>query len=86
MKINNSPKVYCTYNLYNTFFSDGKFFFSMVSDMVDLYRMDTIADENDKIVLINEIQESELLEKGYIYDGYEKSNMDNLKHIFVRKL
>ena len=83
--LNNSPLIYCTYNIYNTFFSDEKCFFSTTSDMVDLYRLDIIAKENDKIVLINEIQETELFKKGYVFDGYQKSNIDNLNHVFVRK-
>ena len=85
MKTNNSPIIYCTHNVYNTFFSNRKCFFSTMSDMVDLYRLDSIAEENDKIILINEIQESELFEKGYVYDGYVKCNIDNLKHVYVRK-
>ena len=40
--------------------------------MFDLYRLDFIAEENDKIILVNEIQEEELFKKGYIYDGYKK--------------
>ena len=80
-----SPTIYCTHNLYNSFFFDGKCFFSTASDMVDLYRLDVIAEENDKIILVNEIQEEELFKKGYIYDGYKKSNIDNLNHVYVRK-
>lgn len=85
MKTNTSPIIFCAHNLYNTFFCDGKCFFSTASDMVDLYRMDTIANENDRIVLINENQENELTKKGYVYDGYDKCNMDNLKNVYVRK-
>ena len=85
MLTKNSPLIYCTYNIYKTFFSDEKCFFSTTSDMVDLYSLDIIAKENDKIVLINEIQETELFKKGYVFDGYQKSNIDNLNHVFVRK-
>jgi len=81
----NSPTIYCTYNLYNIFFFDGKCFFSTASDMVDLYRLDFIAEENDKIILVNEIQEEELFKKGYVHDGYKKSNIDNLNHVYIRK-
>ena len=55
MKTINSPIIYCTHNVYNTFFSNRKCFFSTMSDMVDLYRLDSIAEENDKISIINEI-------------------------------
>ena len=82
----NSPTIYCTYNLYNLFFFDGKCFFSTVSDMFDLYRLDVIAEENDKIILVNEIQEEELFKKGYIYDGYKKSNIDNLNHVLCQEI
>ena len=82
----NSPTIYCTYNLYNLFFFDGKCFFSTVSDMFDLYRLDFIAEENDKIILVNEIQEEELFKKGYIYDGYKKSNIDNLNHVLCQEI
>ncbi len=85
MQNKTSPIIHCTHNLYNTFFFDEKCFISTMSDMIDLYRLDTIADENDRIILINEIQENELFEKGYVYDGYEKCNMDNLKHLYIRK-
>ena len=82
----NSPTIYCTYNLYNLFFFDGKCFFSTASDMFDLYRLDFIAEENDKIILVNEIQEEELFKKGYIYDGYKKSNIDNLNHVLCQEI
>ena len=35
--------------------------------------------KTDKIVLINEIQENELFEKGYVYDGYNKMQYGQLK-------
>ena len=54
--------------------------------MVDLYRLDVIAEENDKIILVNEIQEEELFKKGYIYDGYKKSNIDNLNHVLCQEI
>ena len=85
MIIENSPIIFSTYVAYNTFFSDGKCFFDTTYDMIDLYRLDSIADENDRIILINKIQENELHEKGYVHDGYKKCDIDNLKHVYVRK-
>ena len=85
MKSNNSPLIYSTGNIYKTFFTDEKCFFSTTTDMTELYKLDIIANEEDKIILINEIQEAELSEKGYVHDGYQKCPMDNLKHVFVRK-
>ena len=82
---NNSPLIYCTGNLYKTFFSDGKCFFSTTTDMTELYKLDINANEEDRIILINEIQEAELSEKGYVHDGYQKCSIDNLNHVFVRK-
>ena len=85
MSKNNSPLIYCTSNLYKTFFSDGKCFFSTTTDMTELYKLDINANEEDRIILINEIQEAELSEKGYVHDGYQKCSIDNLNHVFVRK-
>ena len=85
MLISKSPFNYCTHNIYKTFFIDEKCFFTTTSEMIDLYRLDTIAEEKDKIIIINEIQESELYSKGYVKDGYVKCNIDNLKHVYVRK-
>ena len=85
MKTNTSPNNYCTNNIYNCFFSDGICYFSTTAEIIDLYRLDDIAGESDKIVLINEIQEKELFEKGFVYDGYQKSEIDNLKQVYVRK-
>ena len=82
----NSPTIYCTHNLYNSFFFDGKCFFFFFSDMVDLYRLDFIAEENDKIILVNEIQEEKKIKKGYVHDGYKKSNIDNLNHVLCQEI
>ena len=30
-------------------------------------------------------KKNKLFEKCYVYDGYEKCNMDNLKHLYIRK-
>ena len=44
-----------------------------------IYFLDSIAHENDKIIFIDRLQESDLEDKGYVCDGHKKSNLDNLR-------
>ena len=60
---NTSQLIFSTFEVYNTFFVDQKCFVSTDISMPELYYLDGIAHEDDKIVIINEIQENELLEK-----------------------
>ena len=82
---NNSHKLYCEYGLYKTFFSEHKCYVSTNTPMNQIYLLDSIAQEKDKIILIDEIQESDLENKGYVCDGLKKSKLDNLKHVYVQK-
>ena len=57
IKKNNSHKIFSTSNVYNTFFSQGKCFVSTSVNVPDLYYLDSIAQENDKIIIVDAIQE-----------------------------
>ena len=83
--INNSQPILCNLEVYNSFFFDGECHVSTSIDMPFLYYLDSIAGDDDKIILFDEIQDSNLLEEGYVYDGNVKSNVDNLEHVFVKR-
>ena len=53
--------------------------------MNQIYLLDSIAQEKDQIILIDEIQESNLESKGYVRDGVKKSKLDNLKHVYLQR-
>ena len=61
-------------------------FFSTTTDMTELYKLDLNANKEDKIILINEIQEAELSEKDYIPDSYQKCPMDNLSMFLLENI
>ena len=84
-KINNSQLVYSSSNVYNTFFFDGKCYVLTTEDMSEIYKLDSMACKDDKIIIINEIQEIELREKGFSHNGFQKIELDNLDHIYVQK-
>lgn len=85
MKSNTSQIIFNEVTLYKTFFCDGKCFVEDTVFMPDLYRLDHVAEKDDRIIIINPIQESKLYEEGYVKDGYEKSKLDNLNHVYVRR-
>ena len=47
--------------------------------------MDSIAEENDKIIIIDHTQEADLESKGYVRNGLKKCELDNLKNVYVQK-
>ena len=56
-KENPSPIVFNEFELYNLFFNDGTCIISLDFPMVFIYFLDQIARNDDKIILINSIQE-----------------------------
>lgn len=82
---NNSHIIFSKLQLYKTFFQDNKCYVSTTTDMPDIYYLDSIAEENDKIILINEIQDNELYDKSYNCNGLFKIELDNLEHVYVQK-
>ena len=84
-QINNSQLLYNTSNVYKTFFHDGNCYVLTTEDMQEIYKLDNMAREDDKIIIINEIQEIELAEKSFSHNGLQKIKLDNLDHIYVQK-
>ena len=84
-KINNSHILYCKEAVYNTFFKHKKSYVSTTTEMPEIYNLDSIAHEKDKIILIDFEQDAELLKQGFVHNGYQKIKLDNLKHIYVQK-
>lgn len=85
LQTNISHKVYCEYEIYKAFFSENKCYVSTDTPMNQIYFLDSIAQENDKIILIDKFQESNLEDQGYVHNGVMKSSLDNLKHVYVQK-
>ena len=84
-KINNSQLLYNTSNVYKTFFHDGNCYVLTTEDMQEIYKLDNMAREDDKIILINVNQENSLYDAGFVRNGASKIHLDNLKHIHVQK-
>ena len=82
---NSSHKLYCEQEVYNTFFSKNKCYVSTNTPMNQIYFLNSIAHKNDKIILIDEIQESDLENKGDVHDGFKKSKLNNLKYVYMQK-
>ena len=81
----NSPVLFNTEEIYNTFFCDGECVIDIDFPMILLYFLDSLAREDDKIILINVNQENNLYDEGFVRNGASKINLDNLKHIHVQK-
>ncbi|MBR0058001.1 MAG: hypothetical protein IJP99_01515 [Methanobrevibacter sp.] len=84
-KENPSPIVFNEFELYNLFFNDGTCIISLDFPMVFIYFLDQIARNEDKIILINSIQENMLFEDGFKCNGTVELCLDNLKHIYCQK-
>lgn len=85
IKTNISHIIYSENEIYKTFFSENKCYVSTDTPMNQIYFLDSIAQENDKIILIDKFQESNLEDQGYVHNGVMKSSLDNLKHVYVQK-
>ena len=53
--------------------------------MVLLYFLDTMARDDDKIILINVNQENNLFDEEFVLNGTNKICLDNLNHVYVQK-
>ena len=84
-KINNSQLIYSSSKAYNTFFRDGKCYVLTTEEMPEIYKLDAMACKDDKIIIINDIQEIELIEKEFSHNCLQKIELDNLNHIYVQK-
>ena len=58
-KINNSHILYCKEAVYNIFFKHKKSYVSTTTEMPEIYNLDRIAHEKDKIILIDFEQDAE---------------------------
>ena len=84
-KKNHSPIVFNEFELYNLFFNEGTCIVSLDFSMIFIYFLDQIAKKDDKIILINTIQENKLFEDRFKCNGTVELCIDNLKHIHGQK-
>ena len=82
---NNSPVLFSVEEVYNFFFSQHECRISLDFPMPLLYFLDTIAQKDDKIILVNVNQENSLFDEGFVCNGTKSSELDNLLHIYVQK-
>ena len=81
----NSPVLFNTEEIYNIFFCDGKCVVDLDFPMILLYFLDSIARDDDKIILINVNQENTLFDEGFVCNGTRRICLDNLNHVHVQK-
>ena len=80
-----SPVLFNTEEIYKIFFCDGECIVDLDFPMVLLYFLDSIACDDDKIILINVNQENDLFDEGFVCNGTKKICLDNLNHIYTQK-
>ena len=80
-----SPVLFNTEEIYKIFFCDGECVVDLDFPMILLYFLDSIACDDDKIVLINVNQENTLFDEGFVCNGTKGICLDNLNHIYVQK-
>ena len=80
-----SPVLFNTEEIYKIFFCDGKCVIDFDFPMVLLYFLDSIARDDDKIILINVNQENNLFDEEFVCNGTKKICLDNLNHVHVQK-
>ena len=80
-----SSVLFNTEEIYNTFFCDGECLIDLDFPMSLLYFLDSIARDDDKIILINVNQENKLFEEEFVGNGTKKICLDNLNHVHVQK-
>ena len=80
-----SPVLFNTEEIYKIFFCDGECVVDLDFPMILLYFLDSIACDDDKIVLINVNQENDLFDEGFVRNGTNGICLDNLNHIYVQK-
>ena len=81
----NSPVLFNTEEIFKTFFSTGECLIDIDFPMFLLYFLDSISCDDDKIILINNNQEKNLFDEGFVCNGTIKICLDNLKHVYVQK-
>ena len=81
----NSPILFNTEKIFKTFFSTGECLIDIDFPMFLLYFLDSIARDDNKIILINSNQENNLFDEGFICNGTTKICLDNINHIYIQK-
>ena len=81
----NSPVLFNTEEIFKTFFSTGECLIDIDFPMILLYFLDSIAQDDDKIILINSNQSNDLFDEGFVCNGTNNICLDNLKHVYVQK-
>ena len=81
----NSPVLFNTEEIYKIFFCDGECVVDLDFPMFLLYFLDSIARDDDKIILINVNQENDLFDDEFVCNGTKSICLDNLNHVHVQK-
>ena len=76
-----SPVLFNTEEIYKIFFCDGECVVDLDFPMILLYFLDSIACDDDKIILINVNQENGLFDEGFVCNGTNGICLDNLNHV-----
>ena len=84
-KKTNSPVLFNSVEIYKTFFCNGVCLLNVDFPMNFIYYLDSIAADDDKIILINVNQENTLFNDGFTRNGTKQIFLDNLSHIYVQK-
>ena len=80
-----SPVLINSEEIYKIFFCNGECIVDLDFPMVLLYFLDSIARDDDKIILINVNQENNLFDEEFVCNGTKKICLDNLNHVHVQK-
>ena len=81
----NSPVLFNSVEIYKTFFCNGVCLLNVDFPMDFIYYLDSIALDDDKIILINVNQENTLFDDGFTRNGTKQIFLDNLSHVYVQK-
>ena len=81
----NSPVLFNAEEVYNFFFSEPVCRISLDFPMPLLYFLDSIAQKDDKIILINVNQKNNLFDEEFVCNGTKSIELDNLSHVYVQK-
>ena len=79
------PVLFNAEEVYNFFFSEPVCRISLDFPMPLLYFLDSIAQKDDKIILINVNQENNLFDEEFVCNGTKPIELDNLSHVYVHK-
>ena len=81
----NSPVLFNSEKIYKTFFCDGICGLILIFQRVYFIFLDGIAEDGDKIILINVDQENSLFDDRFTRNVLKKICLDNLSHVYVQK-